>query len=100
MLETKTTTMQATVTAINDGENPSLSLSRLLTRRDGGQKNMSIILPICDSALLMRAKHELKQGDTVEVVLETRWAEKGIPKTLLGFIKISLPHEKELTAVR
>ena len=91
MLETKTTTTRAIFAQIDPGEPPSIALHKLLTRPDGKQKHASFSVPIRDKRLLARAEQELQAGDEVEVIVETRWAEEGIPKTLMGFSKVSAP---------
>lgn len=87
MLETKVTTTRAIFTRIDFGEPPSVALYKVLTRPDGKKKHVSMSIPIRDGHLLAWAEKELQNGDDIEVVMGTRWAEEGIPTTLLRFAK-------------
>lgn len=99
MLETKVTTTRSTFARVDPGEPPSLKFHKILTRPDGRQKYVSMSVPIRDKDLLTRAETELRRGDEIEVTIETRWAEEGIPKTLLDFAKVCVPQEQELVAL-
>lgn len=87
MLETKVTITRATFTRVDFGEPPSVALYKVLTRPDGKKKHVSMSIPIRDGHLLASAEKELQNGDGIEVIIEMRWAEEGIPTTLLGFAK-------------
>lgn len=56
-------------------------------------------VPIRDERLLARAERNLRSGDEVEVTLETRWADEGIPKTLLDFAKAPTSQGKILLPI-
>ncbi len=99
MLETEIVTTSATFADIDLGETPSLAFHKILTRPDGKQKYVSMSVPIRDKDLLTRAETALRRGDEIEVTIETRWAEEGIPKTLLNFAKVSVPQKQELVAL-
>ena len=98
-LETKVKTISATFTDITPGEPPSLAFHKILTRPDGKQKYMTMSVPIRDKDLLARAEQELRRGDEITVTIETRWAEVGLPKTLLDFSKVTAPKEQTLAGV-
>lgn len=99
MLETKITTIHATFNHVKPGNPPSVSLNKVLTRPDGKQKYVSMSIPVRDRLMVARAEKELRPGDDVEVTIETRWAEEGIPKTLLSFAKVPVPLDKTLVTV-
>jgi len=98
-LETKITTIRATFAHIEAGEPPSIAFHKILTRPDGNQKYIDMTVPIRDERLLARAERELRSGDVIEINVETRWAEVGIPTILLDFAKVPAPHDKTLLAV-
>lgn len=91
MLETKVTNTRATFARVEPGEPSKIVCHKLLTRPDGKQKHLSISVPIRDERLLARAERELRSGDEIEMTVETRWAEEGIPTTALDFAKVSAP---------
>jgi len=99
MLETKITTTRATFFRVEPGEPPTVAFHKILTRPDGKQKHIAMSVPIFDELLLARAERELQSGDEIEVIIETRWAEEGIPRTLLDFAKVSAPPGKVLLPV-
>ena len=99
MLETKITTFLAAFVRVDGGELPSIALRKIVTRPDGKQKYVAMTVPIRDQELLARSKKELREGDQVEIKIETRWAEAGIPKTLIDFSKVEARQEKTLLAV-
>jgi len=99
MLETKITTARATFARVEAGEPPTAAFHKILTRPDGKQKYIAMSVPIRDERLMARAVRELRRGDEIEVTIETRWAEEGIPKTLLDFAKVPAPQDKTLLAV-
>lgn len=99
MLETIITTTRATFAHIKPGEPPIAAFHKTVTRPDGKQKYIAMSVPIRDERLRARAERELRSGDEIEVTIETRWAEDGIPKTLLDFAKVSTPQDKALLAV-
>ena len=99
MLETKITTLRATFTRIEPGEPPAAAFHKILTRPDGARKYVAMSVPIRDERLLARAERDLRSGDEIEVTLETRWAEEGIPKTLLDFAKAPVLQERTLLPV-
>ncbi len=99
MLETKITTTCAAFARIESGEPPTAVFHKILTRPDGKQKYVALSVPIRDALLLARASRELRSGDEIQVTIETRWAEEGIPKTLLDFSKVPAPQGKSLLAV-
>lgn len=49
-------------------------------------------VPIRDERLLVRAERDLRDSDEIEVTIETRWAEEGIPK--LCWASLRPPHHK------
>ncbi len=98
MLETKKTTFVAEFARIDSGETPGLALRKIVTRPDGGQKSVAVTIPVRDAVLLARAGQELRDGDQIEVEIETRWGEKDIPKSLLGFSKVAISQGKTLAA--
>lgn len=105
MLETKVSITRAVFTRVDPGEPPSVALYKILTRPDGKRKHVSLSVPIRDGHLLARVEQELQDGDEIEVTVETRWADEGIPHTLLDFSKVSIPpkqagRDQPLLAVR
>ena len=96
MLGTKITTLRATFARIKSGEPPTAAFHKTVTRSDGKQKYISTSTPIRDERLLARAKRKLQSGDEIEVIIETRWAEEGIPTTLLDFAKAPTSQGKTL----
>ncbi len=99
LLKTQVTTTSATFGGIDAGDPPSLAFYKLPHHRaDGKGRHISMSVPIRDPKLLARAEQELRRGDEIEVTIETRWAEEGIPKTLLNFSKVSVPQEQVLVA--
>lgn len=99
MLETKKTTTRATFAHIKFGEPPIAVFHKILTRTDGKQKYIAMSVPIRDERLRARAERELRSGDEIEVTIETRWAEDGIPEALLDFAKVPTLQDKTLLAV-
>jgi hypothetical protein len=99
MLEMKITTMRVTFSGVKVGEPPIAVFHKILTRPDGKQKYVALSVPVRDAGLLARVAGELHLDDGIEVTVETRWAEKGIPKTLLNFAKVHAPRDKTLLAV-
>lgn len=99
MLGTKITTMCAIFTRIEPGEPPTVAFHKILTRPDGAQKSIAMSVPIRDERLLARAESDLRSGDEVEVTIETRWAEEGIPTTLLDFAKAPTLQGKTLLPI-
>lgn len=100
MLQTETITLSATFAAIDPGAPQSLAFYKLPHHRsDGKGRYLSMLVPIRDAALLARAERELQRGDEITVTIETRWAEVGLPKTLLNFSKVASQKERTLTAV-
>lgn len=98
MLNTLVTTTQATFAGIDAGDPPSLAFYKLPRHRpDGKGRYVSMSAPIRDASILARAERELQRGDEIQVTIETRWGEAGIPKTLLNFSKVSVPHGQVLT---
>ena len=92
--------IRATFARIKPGDPPSVSFNKVLTRPDGKQKYVAMSIPVRDQRLLARAEMELSFGDKVDVTVETQWAAKDIPNTLLDFTKVSVPQDKTLLAVR
>ena len=99
MLGTKITTTRATFTRIEQGEPPVVAFHKVLTRPDGARKYIAMSVPVRDERLLARAERDLRSGDEIEVTLETRWAEEGIPTTLLDFAKVPTLQGKMLLPV-
>ncbi|MBV9850294.1 MAG: hypothetical protein JO250_11515 [Armatimonadetes bacterium] len=100
MLQTETITLSATFAAIDPGVPPSLAFYKLPHHRpDGKGRHFSMAVPVCDAALLARAERELTRGGEITVTVETRWAEPGLPKTLLDFSKVASPKERALITV-
>ena len=79
---------------------PASRSTKSLTRPDGKQKYMTMSVPIRDAALLARAERELTRGDEITVTIETRWAEEGLPKTLLDFSNAATTPERALAISR
>lgn len=98
MLETKKIIFVAEFARIDGGETPSMALRKIVTRPDGGQKSIAMTIPVPDAALLARAGQELRDGDQIEVEIETRWGEKDIPKSLLGFSRVAAAQGRMLAA--
>lgn len=96
MLETKTTPMRTIFAYIEPGETPAAAFHKILTRPDGARKSIAMSIPIRDERLLARAEKDLRNGDEIEVTLETCWAEEGIPETLLDFAKAPASQGKTL----
>ncbi len=97
MLQTETITLSATFAAIDPGVPPSLAFFKLPHHRPNGKgRYFSMSVPIRDAVLLARAERELTRGDEITVTLETRWAEAGLPKTLLDFSKVALPKDMNI----
>ena len=99
MLETKITTSRAIFSRVETGEPLTVAFHKILTRPDGKQKYIALSVPIRDERLLARVVRELRSGDEIEVTIETRWVEEGIPKTLLDFAKVPAPQNKTLLTV-
>lgn len=99
MLETKITTTRATFARNESGEPPIAVFHKILMRPDGKQKYVALSVPIRDARLPARALRKLQSGDEIEVTIETRWDEEGIPKALLDFVKVPTPQDKTLLAV-
>lgn len=95
MLETKVTNTRATFARVEPGEPSKIVCHKLLIRPDGKQKYLSISVPIRDERLLARVERELRSGDEIEMTVETRWAEAGIPTAALDFSKVSAPSMTE-----
>lgn len=89
MLETKIATMCATFSRIEPGEPPAAAFHRILMRQDGARKYVAMSVPIRDERLLAQAERDLRSGDEIEIMIKTRWAEEGIPKTLQNFAKVA-----------
>ena len=98
MLETKITTLLAEFVRISNHAPPQIVLRKIMTRPDGQQKYVAMTAPIRNQDLLARAARDLREGDQIEIKIETRWAEAGIPKTLLSFTKVATPQGRALTA--
>ena len=94
MLETKVTTIVAEFVRIVNGPTPSIALHKIVTRPDGKQKPIAMTVPVEDTFLLARAERDLRAGDLIEVKIETRWAEEGIPKTLVDFLTVEVPQDQ------
>jgi len=58
-------------------------------RQDGARKYVAMSVPIRDERLLAQAERDLRSGDEIEIMIKTRWAEEGIPKTLQNFAKVA-----------
>jgi len=99
VLETKITTLLAEFAAIDTRDLPSMVLRKLMTRPDGKKNPVAIKVPVRDAALLARARQELRERDQIEVEVETRWAEPGIPKSLLRFSRVAVSQDRTLAAV-
>ena len=98
MLQTETITLSATFAAIDPGATPSLAFYKLPHHRpDSKGRYFSMSVPIRDAALLARAERQLQRGDEITDTIKTRWAEAGLPKTLLDFSKVASPKERALT---
>ena len=99
MLETKITTLLAEFVRIDNRGLPEIVLRKIVTRPDGQQKYVAMAVPIRDQDLLAQAARDLRERDQIEIKIETRWAEEGIPKTLLSFTKVAAPQGKVLAAI-
>ncbi len=99
MLGTKITTLRATFARIEPGKPPTAAFHKTLTRPDGAQKYIAVSVPVRDECLLARAERDLRSGDEIEVTIETRWAEEGIPTTLLDFAKVPTLQDSTLLPV-
>ena len=100
MLQTETITTSGTFASIDPGEPPRLAFYKLPHHRpDGKGRYASMSVPVHDAHLLARAEQELTRGDEITVTIETRWAEVGLPKTLLDFSKVTAPQERVLATV-
>lgn len=89
MPKTEVTSIRATFGGIDAGDPPRLAFFRMPYHRlDGKGRYFSISVPIRDAGLLARAKRELRCGDEIEVTIETRWTEAGLPKMLIDFAAV------------
>src|SRR5947209_71095 len=92
-----TDTFRITVKAgvLRDGERPSLTYHKILTRPDGKQRLFSQMAYVNDTDLLARLRTQVQEGDELEVVVEQRLGG-GISSELKDFCKIrsAVPERK------
>ena len=89
MLGTKITVTRVTFARTEAGEPPTAAFHKILARPDGARKYIAMSVPIRDERLLAQAERDLRSGDEIEIMIKTRWAEEGIPKTLQNFAKVA-----------
>ena len=85
-MRTETLTFKAIFTGLVnvEGENFTRAGYCVRSRRpDGTEKIVSSLTPVNDLALLKKLE-TLNHGDVIEITIETRWNEPGIPSEVLA----------------
>ena len=86
-MRTETLTFKAIFTDLVrvKGENFTRAGYYVKSRRpDGLTKTVSSLTPVHNSEVLEKLK-AVKPGDEIEITIETKWNETGIPQELLAF---------------